>query len=64
MHEAYQILRTEGDIRKAQREKQRRLHGKVIETEDDEKEVDEMENDNCARDEFGIMESSSIPLNF
>ena len=64
MHEAYQILRTEADIRRTLREKQRRQHGMVVEKEDEEKIEDETETENCNRDEFGIMESTSIPLNF
>ena len=64
MHEAYQILRAEADNKRIQRKKQRELHGLVTETEEEEKAQDETENENCQRDDFGIMQSTAIPLDF
>ena len=63
LHEAYQILRTEADNKRKQRNEQKRMMGISIDKKDEEiKVADDMETDDAKRDDFGIIQSTSIPL--
>ena len=65
LHEAYQILRTEADHKRKQRNEAKRMMGISIDkTTDEIKVVDDMETEDAKRDDFGIIQSTSIPLEF
>ena len=65
LHEAYQILRTEADNKRKQRNEAKKMMGISIDKPTDEiKVVDDMETEDAKRDDFGIIQSTSIPLEF
>jgi hypothetical protein len=65
LHEAYQILRTEADNKRKQRDAAKKQLGIVTESNVEEVKVkDDMETDDAKRDDFGIIQSTSIPLEY
>ena len=65
LHEAYQILRTEADNKRKQRIEQKRQLGISTESSVEEVKVkDDLETEDAKRDDFGIIQSTSIPLEY
>ena len=65
LHEAYQILRTEADNKREQRKKAKQQMGTWVEPKEEEiKIIDEIETDDAKRNDMGIIESTSIPMDW